>query len=208
MAEIRWYGHNCFRIRAKEAIVLTDPVGPAKGFSPGKTTADIVTLSHNHPGHVNLDMVKPGYKLISGPGEYEMHGVFITGVRSKHAAEGGYNTIYSIVAEGMTFCHLGDLGRPLSAEQADKLSGIDVLFVSAGGDGLDPAQAAEVVAQLEPKLVVPMSYQAGGGDQSLVTLEPFVKQLGIPAPEPEDKLTVRSSDLSETTRLAVLRLSH
>src|SRR5680860_370783 len=98
MAEFRWYGHNCFRIRAREATVLTDPVGKNTGYTLPRQTADIVTLSHDHPGHNNLAAVKPEYQVINGPGEYELHGIFVTGIRTYHDAEAdarlGYNNAY------------------------------------------------------------------------------------------------------------------
>ena len=208
MAEIRWYGHNYFRIRAREATIITDPAGPSTGYAVGKQTADIVTISHNHPGHRNLDAVKPPFKVIDGPGEYEVNDIFITGVRTFHdnekGARDGYNTIYLLVVEGMTVCHLGDLGHVLTAEQAEMVEDVDILLVPAGGGPLEPAKAAEVVAQIAPKVVIPMQYRAGAGDANRADLTEFVRNLGIDMPEPEDKLTIKPGDLSETTRLVVL----
>jgi len=209
MAEIKWFGHNCFRIRAKEATVITDPVDRVTGYSMPKQTADIVTLSHDHQGHSNLNAVRPEFQVIDGPGEYEMHDVFVTGVRTYHdtvkGAERGYNTCYSIELEGMVFCHLGDLGHALSGEVAEALANADVLMVPAGGGTtLTPQQAAEVVAQLEPKVVIPMQYATEQGDRDLGTLEAFCKALGVAAPEAIDKLALRQSDLGETMRVITL----
>src|SRR5215213_5267972 len=78
MAEFRWYGHNCFRIRGKDAVIMTDPVGKKTGFTLAKQTADIVTVSSPQPEHTNLDAVKPEFDTIDGPGEYEIHDVFVT----------------------------------------------------------------------------------------------------------------------------------
>lgn len=212
MAEIRWYGQNCFRIRAKDATILTDPAGPPSGYAlPRQTTADLVTISHEHAGHTNLDAIKPEFAVIRGPGEYEIHDVFVTGIRTYHddqlGARDGYNTIYLYEVEGMTLCHLGDLGHTLSTEQAEAISGVDILFAPAGGGTLDPAKVAEIVARIEPKVVIPMRYKPGAGPDEPESLVPFVKHLGTPETEPEDKLTIRSSDLGETTRLVVLRPS-
>lgn len=208
MAEFRWFGHNCFRIRAKEATILTDPVGPPTGFSMGKQTADIVTISHAHRGHRNLDAVKQPFKIIEGPGEYEVNDVFVTGVRTWHdadkGAKDGYNTVYLVIVEGMTICHLGDLGHTLTSEQAEAIESVDILLVPAGGGPLEPAKAAEVVSQIAPKIVIPMQYQVGSGDKNRLPLEEFVKNLGIAAPEPEDKITIRTSDLSDVMRLVVM----
>src|SRR5829696_5855545 len=129
MAEIRWYGHNCFRIRAREATVIIDPVAKSTGYAMARQTADVVLITHEHQGHANLAAVKPDYKVVRGPGEYEMHDVFITGIRTYHDAEKGtqhgYNTAYLLEVEGMTVCHLGDLGHALNEEQLEILNGAD-----------------------------------------------------------------------------------
>ena len=209
MAEIKWFGHNCFRIRAKEATVLTDPVDRMTGYAMPKQTVDIVSISHDHKGHTNLKGVKPEYQMVEGPGEYEMHGVFITGIRTYHdaanGAERGYNTCYLYELEGMIFCHLGDLGHLLSSEVAEQIGTPDVLMVPAGGTHvITPEQAAEVVGQLEPKLVIPMQFATPQGDKDLGTLEAFCKALGVETPQPVDKLTIRPLDLSEATQVMAL----
>jgi L-ascorbate metabolism protein UlaG (beta-lactamase superfamily) len=212
MAEFRWFGHNCFRIRAKEATVLTDPVGRATGYRLSPQTADVVTVSHDHPGHANVDAVKSEHTTLRGPGEYEVHDVFVTGIRTYHdpkrGADRGYNTVYLIELEGMVVCHLGDLGHALTEEQAEAMANVDVLLVPVGGgDVLDPARAAEVVGQLEPKVVIPMQYATDHGDRDLKPLEPFCKELGIEAPAAEEKLVLRQSDLGETMRVVQLAIS-
>ncbi len=209
MAEFKWFGHNCFRIRAREATVLTDPVDRSTGYAMAKQTADVVTISHEHAGHINLNAVKPEFQVIRGPGEYEIHDIFVTGIRTYHddarGNERGYNTVYLIELEGMVVCHLGDLGHALTEEQAEAMSNVDVLLVAAGGgDVLDPAKAAELIGQLEPKVVIPMQYVTPQGDTKLGTLETFCKELGVDVPTPEDKLVLRHSDLGETMRLVAL----
>lgn len=209
MAELRFFGHNCIRIKAREATILTDPVGKKTGYAMAKQTADIVTLSHDHEGHANLAAVKPEYQIVRGPGEYEMHDVFITGIRTYHDAERGklrgYNTVYIIEVEGMRIGHLGDLGHTLNDEQAEAMGDCDVLIVPAGGgDLVTPDQAAEIVAQLGPKLVIPVQYKTAIGDLNLGGLDVFCKALGVEMPTPEDKLVLRQSDLGETLRMVAL----
>ena len=210
MAEIKWFGHNCFRIRAKEATVIIDPVDRVTGYLMPKQTADIVTISHDHKGHSNLNAIKPEYQVVNGPGEYEMHDVFITGVRTYHdaanGAERGYNICYLIELEGIIFCHLGDLGHPLTAEMAELMGSADVLMIAAGAPGIiDFEQAAEIVGQLEPKIVVPMQFATVNGDKQRGDVEAFCKALGVASPEPVDKLTVRHSDLAEAMQVIVLQ---
>lgn len=210
MAEIRWFGHNCFRVKAREATVLMDPVGKKTGYSPSKQTADIVTVSHEHPGHNNLQMVKPEYALINGPGEYELHAIFVTGTRTYHdqakGAERGYNTIFEIDLDGLRVAHLGDLGHTLNDDAVEALANIDILFAPAGGGPLlSPAEIAEVVGNISPKMVIPMQYQTSKGDKDRDTVEAFCKQLSMEMPEPVEKLTVKSSDLSDQMQIVLLQ---
>jgi L-ascorbate metabolism protein UlaG (beta-lactamase superfamily) len=209
MAEFRFFGHNCVRIKAREAMILTDPVGKNTGYAMPKQTVDIVTLSHEHDGHANLAAVKPGYQIVQGPGEYEMHEVFITGIRTYHDSERGklrgYNTVYIFEVEGMRICHLGDLGHTLDNEQAEAMEDCDVLIVPAGGGNvITPDQAADIVAQLGPKIVIPVQYATPIGDTKLGGLDVFCKALGVEVPASEEKFVLRHSDLGETLRLVTL----
>ncbi len=210
MAEIRWYGHNCFRIRAKEATVLTDPVDRSTGYAMSKQNADIVTISDEHAGNINLNAVRSDFQTIRGPGEYEMHDVFITGIRTyrdeKRQPESGYNTIYLIEVEGLKIGHLGNLGHGLSDEQAEIFNNVDLLMIAAGGGGvLAQDKAVELVTQLSPKAVIPMRYATAIGDKTLDDASVFTKQLGVDIPEPVDKFVTRHSELSETLRLILFQ---
>ncbi|HEV2106756.1 MAG TPA: MBL fold metallo-hydrolase [Thermomicrobiales bacterium] len=209
MAEFRWFGHNCFRIRAREATILTDPVGKPTGYALPKQSADLITISHDHPGHANLAAVKPDFHSVTGPGEYEIHGVFITGIRTYHdavrGAERGYNTVYIMEVEGMVICHLGDLGHPMTDDQAEAMTNVDVLLVPAGGGTvIDQERAAEVVAQLQPKIVIPMQFATPKGDRTLGDVTDFCRHLGVATPPGEEKLTLRHSDLPEQMKVIVL----
>jgi L-ascorbate metabolism protein UlaG (beta-lactamase superfamily) len=212
MAEIKWFGHGCFRLRAREATVLMDPVGRATGYTLPKQKADIVTVSHPHPGHNALGQVQEGYFLIDGPGEYEVSDVFVTGIRTYHDNERGklrgFNTVYLLELEDLRICHLGDLGHQLTDEQSEQLDEVDVLLVPVGGgSALDSVGANEVIGQIEPKIVVPMHYRTAAGDQGLEDLDRFCKALGLDPQEqsPQEKLTLRKSDLPETVKVVILQ---
>jgi L-ascorbate metabolism protein UlaG (beta-lactamase superfamily) len=211
MAEIKWFGHACFRLRARDATILTDPVPRSFGYKIDKQRADIVTLSHDDPGHTALEILSNAPKLVNGPGEYEMNDVFITGIRTYHdeqrGAVRGRNTAYLYQLEDVIVCHLGDLGHALTEEQVESLSSVDILIVPVGGGTvLDAVKAAEVVGQLEPKMVVPMQYQTAVGDKQREPLERFLKEMGVAESAPREKLVVRASDLRETTEVVVLEL--
>lgn len=211
MADIRWYGHNCFRIRAKEGVIVTDPLDRKTGYSFGaRTTADIVTVSHDHPGHTNLKAIKDDYALIDGPGEYEIHEIFVYGHRSYHdtnrGADHGYNTIYVFEVEGMRIAHLGDLGHDLTPELTDALENTDVLLIPVGGgEGvISPEIAAKIVGHIEPNVVIPMQYATARGDKRLAPVDTFAQHLGMDLPEAVDKLTIKHSDLADAMTFAMV----
>ena len=209
MAEIKWFGHACFRLRAREATILMDPVPRSLGYKVDKQRADIVTLSHDHPGHNATEIISGEFKAVHGPGEYEMNEVFITGIRTYHDDKGGEelgrNTAYAFEVENMTICHLGDLGHALTPEHVEALTAVDILIVPVGGGPvLDAAKAAEVVGQIEPKIVIPMQYRTNLGDKDRDELDRFLKEMAVHDITPVDKLTVRPSDLRETTEVVVL----
>lgn len=211
MAEIKWFGHACFRLRSREATIITDPVPRALGYKVDKQRADIVTISHDHPGHTATEIISGEYKVVRAPGEYEMNEVFITGIRTYHdnkrGEERGRNTIYIIEIENITICHLGDLGHSLSAEQVEALTAVDILIVPVGGGPvLDADKAAEVVGQIEPKIVIPMQYRNALGDHERGDLERFLKEMAVHDIVPVDKLTVKPSDLREMTEVVVLEV--
>ena len=89
--EITWYGHSCFRITDRgQATVVCDPYDSEHvGYQPLKLKADIVTVSHESPSHSYLKGVKGEPYVITGPGEYEIGGVFITGLRTDHKTKNG-----------------------------------------------------------------------------------------------------------------------
>ncbi|HVB63319.1 MAG TPA: MBL fold metallo-hydrolase [Nitrolancea sp.] len=210
MAEITWLGHACFRIRGREAVVLMDPVSPESGYDMGPQSADIVTVSHSHKNHSALDLVKPGFRAITGPGEYEIHEVFMSGVATYHDNERGKrlgkNTIYLVEIDELIFCHVGDLGHALTEEQTESLSSVDVLFVPVGGGPtLDASAAAELIGQIEPSVVIPMQYRTERGDFDRDPLEPFLKKFGIGEIEIKDRVNLKKSDLTETLEVVILR---
>ena len=113
--ELTWLGHSCFRLRGKDATLVTDPPAPATGYSIGRPTADIITISHDHPGHSYVKGVSGDVKkVVTGPGEYEIQQILITGVATWHDGERGAvhgrNTAYLITMDDVHICHLGDLG--------------------------------------------------------------------------------------------------
>lgn len=205
MPDITYLGHSCFRLRGRDGVVLCDPFDRSVGVDIGRPTAHIVTVSHDHPDHNNTAAVRPLREstfVINGPGEYEVSGVLITGVRTAHDAQGGkergFNTAYVIHLDDVAFCHLGDLRHELTQSQIETIGSVDVLFVPVGGGetiGADMAPA--VISQLEPRIVIPMHYAADqlALDAQLDSLDKFTHALGLKEVKPLDKLTVSATSL-------------
>jgi L-ascorbate metabolism protein UlaG (beta-lactamase superfamily) len=206
--EITWLGHGCFRLKGKDSVVLMDPCPKSTGYNIGRQQANIVTVSHSHPDHSNLEVVAAG-RALDAPGEYEIGGVLITGVRTWHddkrGAERGPNTAFVVELDEVRVCHLGDLGHVPTQEQTEALSEIDVLLVPVGGHStIDAATASEIISQLEPRVVVPMHYATEATTAKLDPLDSFIKQMGVSAPSPQPKLAVTKSSLPSDTQVVVL----
>ena len=207
--EISWLGHSCFRIKGKEAVILTDPYDSTIGYALGKPKADIVTVSHNHPGHSCVAGVSGARKAINGPGEYEIADVLITGIRTFHDREGGEkrgrNTVYLIEIDEVSICHLGDLGHVPTPEQVEEMSGVGVLLVPVGGlSTIDAAEAAETVRLLDPKLVIPMHFKTEVVKIELKPVGDFLKEMGLKEVVAQPKVTVSRSSLPQDTQVVVL----
>lgn len=210
--EIVWYGHSCFRLSERGmASVVTDPYDhQVVGYEPLKLKADIVTVSHEAPGHSYVTAVKGKSHTLTGPGEYEIGGVFITGVQTngygKRVTDEPRNTLYVIDYNGVTVAHLGDLRRVPSQTEIEALGTVDVALVPVGGGGgLNAAKAAEVVSLLEPGIVIPMHYQTADTLLKLASPDRFIKEMGLASEEKLDSLKVTSSSIPEETRVVLLK---
>jgi L-ascorbate metabolism protein UlaG (beta-lactamase superfamily) len=216
--EITWYGHSCFRLTERNyASVVTDPYDSKSiGYDSLKLRSDIVTVSHDAPGHNNTDAVKGTSHVIDGAGEFEIGGVFITGVQTDGSGSGkkkskkendaaGRNTIYVFDYDGITVAHLGDLKEVPTQSEIELLGTINVALVPVGGGGgLNAAKAAEVISLIEPNLVVPMHYSTPAAKISLDSLNKFIKEMGLSKPETQPSLKVTRSGLPNETHVIVL----
>jgi len=209
--EITWYGHSCFRLVERGlATVVTDPYDHRQvGYEPLKLKADIVTVSHDSPGHNHVPAVKGDPRPITGPGEYEIGGVFITGVQTNgHArsADELRNTLYVIDYNGLSIAHLGDLSRVPSQTEIEALGPVHIALVPVGGGaGLTAAKAAEIISLIEPNIVIPMHYAIPSSKAKLEPLSKFSKEMGLADVETLPSLKIASLNaLPEETRVVVL----
>lgn len=210
--EISWFGQSCFRLKSKNAQIICDPFDPATtGLKKPKLSGDVVTVSHTHPDHNATEIVEGDPIIFWGPGEYEVKGARIKGIGSFHdnkeGKERGINTIFTYYLDGVTVCHLGDLGHQLSSTHLEQLGSIDILLVPVGGVyTIDASDAVEVIGQLEPKIVIPMHYAIPGLKFELGTVEAFFKAYGQQITDPEQKLSMTAEKLPDVTQ--VMRLEY
>jgi len=207
--DITWYGHACFRLRDKGATVVTDPYDQSIGYTLPKVRADIVTVSHDHADHNYVSGIKSVPKVVDGPGEYEIKGVFITGIATFHdrkkGTQRGRNTVFLFEFDGLTICHLGDLGHVPTQAQVEALSDVDILLVPVGGvSTLGAPQAAEVISLLEPKIVIPMHYKTKALTLKLASVNRFLQEMGLKKLAAQESLKVTASTLPEETQIVLL----
>ena len=212
--EIVWYGHSCFRfIERGMAAVVTDPFdNEVIGYEPLKLRADIVTVSHDAPGHNFTSVVKSANHKLVGPGEYEIGGVFITGVQTdtnnKKNANKAANTLFLFDFDGLTIAHLGDLNQVPSQSEVEALGTVNVALVPVGGgNGLNAAKAAEVISLLEPNIVIPMHYASPSGKLELDPLSKFLKEMGLTSQETVPSLKITRSGMPEETKVVILDIA-
>jgi len=217
---ISWYGQSCIKIIAKafqEVILIIDPFEHSVvGLNPPRSHADIIMVTHDHPDHNNLGSPE-GNLIVRGPGEYELKGISVQGILGWHDKKKTLPlTIYKIEAEGITLCHLGDLGQEeLNDEQLEKIGGVDILFIPIGGEytlnkqklsTLDAERAQRVINQIEPSLVIPIHYKIPGVILDLSGPEKFLKAMGITKAERLDKLSIKKKDINpEETKIILLQ---
>ncbi len=214
--EINWYGHSCFRLSERGmASVVTDPYdSKVVGYEPLKLKADIVTVSHDSPGHNFTQAVKGDPRIITGAGEYEIGEVFITGIQTdgggKKSANGLRNTLYVFDYYGLTIAHMGDVGYVPSQAEVEALGPVHVALVPVGSGGsLNAAKAAEVISLLEPNIVIPMHYATQHSlPQNLEPLNKFTKEMGLTSIETLPSLKVTLSSLPQETHIYTLEYDH
>jgi L-ascorbate metabolism protein UlaG (beta-lactamase superfamily) len=195
-------------MRGREGVVLTDPPDPKSGHAIPRTEAGLVTISHDHGGHSSLKSVGGEPVVLRGPGEYEVREVLVTGLGTFDEDKGtvrGRNTVFTIRLDDLVICHLGDLGHALPAADLERLGDVDIVLVPISGadTNLSAAKAAEVVHQLEPKVVVPMSYDPEVQKKDS-PFERLLHELGVKELTPVPKLSVTRSSLPENVQVVAL----
>ncbi|HYN69730.1 MAG TPA: MBL fold metallo-hydrolase [Candidatus Eisenbacteria bacterium] len=216
--EITWYGRTCVRLRGRDAVVVADAYPAVVGPTGRGITADIATYSHpddapvakakgrrSRDGSTVLPTSLESAFVLDGPGEYEVHDVLLTGVRTYRDDERGAvrrrGTAFVVELDGLHTIHLGDIGHLLSEEKLGDIGTVEIACVPVGGH-LTATRAAELIAQLDPKIVVAMPVCDDEADCAEALAKFFHEMGGEPIPQP--KLTVTISTVPQETMTVVL----
>lgn len=210
--DITWYGLSCFRLVERGNItIVTDPFSEGIGLPMPKLKGELVTISHDSPGHNAADSVKGQQYVLAGAGEYEIGGVFVTGIPLHYIDEQSgvhrRNVAYLMkYPNDITVLHLGDLNHVPDQSTIEDFGEVHVALVPVGGGNtLNAAQAADVIALIEPSFIVPMHYATEGLNIELDTVDKFLKAMGVSRVREEDVLRVQAGVLPEQSEVVILR---
>lgn len=199
--------------------LIMDPFKPEfVGLPYPKDVADVLTISHDHEDHSAKELVTGPVKrentfVIYREGEYEIGGVEINAMKSFHdkeeGAQRGKNLMMIIRIDGLTVCHLGDLGHKLSESQVEKLGSVDVLMIPVGGVfTIDAQEATDLIKEIQPSVVIPMHFKVNGMKEdfaTLGTLEQFLDKCKLPLMgEAVHKTKIDESSLPDDTQVLVM----
>lgn len=210
---IIWHGQSCFTIKSKDKIIVIDPFGSEIGLKEPKLTADILLVSHEHSDHSNISIVKKAHddlKIINEAGEYEFGGVYIQAIPAYHDDKNGKDKggtlMFTVRLEEMVVAHMGDLGQTEFTEsQLEELNGIDILLVPVGGKyTVDGHQAAKIVSQIDPRIVIPMHYKIPGLTVKINDASAFLAEEGAKGVEEKDELKIDKKNLPVEEREVVV----
>lgn len=213
--DIKYFGHASFFLKGKTGSVVTDPYEPEMvGLKfPKDATSSIVTVSHEHEDHNRRELVAGDPLIINIAGEYEKDKIKVTGWQVFHdkesGAKRGKNILYKIIMDEISILHCGDLGHTLSDELVDEIGPVDVLLIPVGGIFTIGAEdAAKVVHEVEPSIVIPMHYNSPKLNQKifaeLAGVDEFLQKMDTAASEPVKKLTLKKEDLGQEMKVVVM----
>lgn len=211
--KIKWFGQSCFMITSKNGTkILTDPYKKMLGYKLPEIEANIVSTSHDHGDHNNIQAVKGKFMHINKLGSFSKEGIEIKGVQTFHdkvsGAKRGKNTIYNFKVDGINICHCGDLGHILDSNLVKEIGTVDILLLPVGGRAtIDAIDAVNVMKQLKPRVVIPMHYRTkalGIFGFIFAKVDKFISASGLKVKE-QDVLELNQENINDYSGIVVLK---
>ncbi|WP_411682793.1 MBL fold metallo-hydrolase [Clostridium thailandense] len=211
--KIKWFGQSCFMITSENGTkIVTDPYNKMLGYKLPEIEADIVSTSHEHGDHNNVNAVKGNFVHINESGEFSKDGIEIKGVKTFHdkasGAKRGKNTIYNFKVDGINICHCGDLGHTLDSNLVKEIGNVDILLLPVGGRAtIDSIDAVTVMKQLNPIVVIPMHYRTkalGLIGYIFSKVDKFITASGLKAKE-YDVLELNKGNINDYSGIVVIK---
>ena len=222
---LRWYGQSFFQLTTQAGKTIVFDPHAIPEFGRNSVPADIVLCSHLHSDHTQLSAIKDaeGARVFKGLTEAErgrspdwnivdekIGSISIRSVGLFHDTTRGMthgkNTAWIVKADGLTVCHLGDLGHELTTAQVKAIGPVDVLMIPVGGIfTINGGQAKEIVKQLKPRLyVLPMHYGVPGYDDLLSAEEYLDEQEHVKRMLDTNELTIDPAAKPDHATIIVL----
>ncbi len=207
--EISACGYTCFRITERGyTSVLTDPWLAAGSLADSRWKTDLATLSRRRSGAQLEGLPAPGY-LITGPGEYEIGELFVTGI-PLHGHDAEKDRLLDNVAyhfeypNNLKLLHLGGLRRRLEQADIEQLDQVNALLLPLASDVMSGDEMADLIKMIEPNVVVPMQPPGASAKDYEAALDGFVKAMGSGSHTPQESLRLTPSNMPEPTQVALL----
>ena len=216
--KIKWCGHATFLITTASGLkILTDPYEPggydgALAYGSISEKIDIVVVSHDHPDHNYTQGLQGSPTIVKGPGSKSVSGIEFKGIDTFHdtsqGQERGKSTIFCFTIEGVSLCHLGDLGHPLSSKEIVEIGDVDVLMIPVGGFyTIDAKVATEVVNSLKPRLVIPMQFKTEKCQFPITTVDDFITGKPNVTKLSKSEIEILKDNLPPLTEIQVLKFA-
>lgn len=210
---IDWYGHSCFIVTTENGTkILFDPYDDSVGYQTQKLEADIVAVSHAHHDHNDLSRINGKYELVNTEGLHNFEDVNIESIKTWHdKSEGrlrGENIVSILSADGLTLCHMGDMGCMPSEDLYKKLKGIDILMIPVGGNyTIDALEALKICERVSPNIIIPMHFKTEFTSMKIAPVEDFLeaaaKEYDVSHPG-KCRIEIDKANLKKRTRIVVM----
>jgi L-ascorbate metabolism protein UlaG (beta-lactamase superfamily) len=201
LIQIRWHGHSCFEIKNNITLVTDPHDGKSIGIPAPNVEGDIILVSHDHYDHNSIKSVeKDGSKIVNEENKRDIFNIPINGFKTYHDShlgeKRGDNIIFKFTIDGISFCHLGDLGHIPDEEVIHKIGEVDVLFIPIGGNfTIDSKQAWEIVNLIKPKITIPMHYKIGGLSLPIEGIDSFLEIIKDEIVKVGNEIEIEKEDL-------------